>query len=167
MKASLDIQGWGPFAAAFRQAPDIVRQELLAAVTEADQLLEREVKDKTPTATGGSRASIFSREQALESGAIGVVGSAQPHIAYIELGTKPHFPPIEALEDWVRVKLGISDEKKIHDVAFLVARKIAARGTLGVGMFHGTWARQQDAVVAMFERARDRIVARMASAGGA
>lgn len=167
MNASLDIHGWTQLDAAFRQAPEIVRQELLAAVTEADQLLEREVKDKTPTATGGSRASIFSREQALDAGAIGVVGSAQPHIAYVELGTKPHFPPVEALEDWVRVKLGISDEKKIHGVAMAIARKIAVRGTLGVGMFHRTWAQQLPAVVAMFERARDRIVARMAAAGGA
>lgn len=162
MITSLDIQGWQELDAAFRQAPDIVRQELLAAVTEADQLLEREVKDKTPTATGVSRASIFSREQALGDGGIGVVGTSEPHVAYVELGTRPHFPPVEALEDWVRVKLGISDEKKIHGVAYLIARKIAARGTLGVGMFHRTWAQQQPAVVAMFERARNRIVARIA-----
>lgn len=165
MKASMALQGWQEIDVAFRQAPDIVREELLAAVTESDQLLEREVKDLTPTASGVSRASIFSHERALPDGAIGGVATAMPHVAYIELGTKPHFPPVEALEDWVRIKLGISDEKRIHDVAYLIARKIAARGTLGVGMFHRTWARHQDAVARMFERARDRIAARIA--GGA
>lgn len=164
MKAALELQGWAELDAAFRQAPEIVRRELLAAVTEADQLLEREVKDKTPTATGVSRASIFSREQVLESGAIGVVGTTLPHVAYVELGTKPHFPPVQELEDWVRVKLGITDEKKIHGVAYLIARKIAARGTLGVGMFHRTWAQQRPQVERLFAAARERIVARMAAA---
>ena len=164
MLPSLDIQGWQELDAAFRKAPDIVREELLAAVTEADQLLEREVKDLTPTASGVSRASIFSREQVLGEAGIGVVGTSQPHVMYVELGTRPHMPPVEALEDWVRVKLGISDEKKIHGIAYLVARKIAVRGTLGVGMFHRTWARQRDAVVRRFDLARHRIVARIAAA---
>jgi hypothetical protein len=166
MQVSLDIQGWQELDAAFRKAPDIVREELLAALTEADQLLEREVKDKMPTASGLSRASIFSREQVLPDGGIGVVGTSELHVAYVELGTRPHMPPVEALEDWVRMKLGISDEKKIHGVAYLVARKIAMRGTLGVGMFHRTWAQQRPAVVAMFERAHQRIVARIAGAAG-
>lgn len=162
MMVSLDIQGWQELDAAFRMAPNIVREELLAAVTESDQLLEREVKDLTPTASGVSRASIFSREQVFGDSGLGVVGTAQPHVAYVELGTRPHFPRVEALEDWVRVKLGISDEKKIHGVAYLIARKIAARGTLGVGMFHRTWARQRDAVTRRFELARNRIASRIA-----
>lgn len=161
MMVSLDIQGWQELDAAFRRAPDIVREELRAAVTEADQLLEREVKDLTPTASGISRASIFSREQILPDGGIGVVGTSQPHVAYVELGTRPHFPPVEALEDWVRTKLAVP-EKRVHGVAYLIARKIAARGTLGVGMFHRTWARQQGAVARRFALARDRIVLRMA-----
>jgi len=162
MNVPMEIDGWQALDAAWRQAPEMVREELLAAVTEADQLLEREVKDKTPTATGVSRASIFSREQALESGAIGVVGTALPHVAYVELGTKPHFPPVEALEDWVRAKLRISDEKKIHGVALAIARKIAVRGTLGVGMFHRTWAQQQAGVLRIFAAAQIRIAARLA-----
>lgn len=161
MKAGLDLQGWTQLNAALVRSPDIVREEMLAAVTEADQLLEREVKDLTPTATGQSRASIFSREQSLPDGAIGVVGTTQPSVVYVELGTRPHFPPIQALEDWVRVKLGISDEKRIHGVAYLVARKIAARGTLGVGMFHRTISRQRDAVQRIFDRGLARIAARM------
>lgn len=164
MKASLDLQGWAALDADFRRAPDIVREEMLKAVTEADQLLEREVKDLTPTATGMSRAGIFSQEQPLPDGAIGVVGTAQPHMVYVELGTLPHFPPVEPLEDWVRVKLGISDEKEVHSVAYRIARKIAARGTLAVGMFNRTWARQETAVVRIFEAARDRIAARLAGA---
>lgn len=165
MKLSMELQGWQFLDEAFRRAPDLVRKELLAAVTEADMLLEREVKDATPTATGVSRASIFSREQALPDGAIGVVGTSQTHMAYVELGTQPHFPPVQALEDWVRVKLGISDPKKVHGIAYLIARKIARRGTKGKEMFKLTWDRYQPQVEAIFSRATARIAAGLA--GGA
>lgn len=164
MKTSMELQGWDLLDLAFRVAPAMVQEEMLRATTEADMLLEREVKDLTPTATGLSRASIISREQTIESGALGVVGTTLPHVAYVELGTKPHFPPVQAIEDWVRVKFGYSDEKKIAAAALAIARKIAVRGTLGVGMFHRTWARHQPQVVAIYERAVERIAQRLGTA---
>ena len=72
--------------AAFARVPEVAAHELLAAMAEADSLLEREVKDLMPTASGVSRASVFSREQALPGGVIGMVGSAMPQIVYVELG---------------------------------------------------------------------------------
>lgn len=140
----------------------IARSELHVAMVEATALLEREVKDATPTATGLTRGSIGSFITESPDGLLGVVGSAQPHVAYVELGTRPHFPPLEPIQDWVRVKLAISDETDIEAAALAIARKIAARGTLGVGMFHRTWARLEPQVQAIFSRARDRIAARMA-----
>lgn len=167
MKVSLDIQGWQELDAAFRQAPDIVREELLAAVTEADELLEREVKDlmfqSGAIATGKSRASIFSREQVLPDGGIGVVGTAQPHVVYVELGTKPHkvsAAGVQAIEDWVRTKLK-PPEKEVRGVAYVIARKIRQKGTQPVGMFSKTWAAQRPQVERIFAAARDRIVARI------
>lgn len=150
--------------AAFARVPEVAAHELLAAMAEADSLLEREVKDLMPTASGVSRASVFSREQALPGGVIGMVGSAMPQIVYVELGTKPHFPPLAPLEDWVRVKFGFGDDKKVAKVAYLIARKIAQRGTLGVGMFHRTWAKQRPQVEMIFRRATERIVKQMGAA---
>lgn len=48
------------------------------------------------------------------------IGPTQPYGPYVEFGTQPHWPPLDALEDWAR-KHGIP--------AFLVARAIARRGT--------------------------------------
>ena len=45
------------------------------------------------------------------------------YAAYVEFGTRPHFPPVDALRDWAAKKLG--DE----NLAFPVARAIGARGT--------------------------------------
>jgi hypothetical protein len=151
-----------PVTAAFAQAPDIVRAELARAMFEATALLEREVKDATPTATGLTRGSISSFVTEIPNGVLGVVGSAQPHIVYVELGTMPHFPPLAPIQDWVRAKFGYSDEAQIEGAALAIARKIAARGTLGVGMFHRTFARLTPRVETIFVLARDRIAARLA-----
>lgn len=161
MKVATEFE-FGNWAEAFRRAPEIARDELMGAMREADMLLEREVVDATPTATGNSRKSIFSREESLPDGAIGVVATSQPHVAYLELGTRPHFPPVDALEDWVRVKFGYTDEQQIHGAALAIARKIAARGTLGVGMFHRTAARLTPTIRDIFSRAHARFVRRLA-----
>lgn len=161
MIAAIEMTGWNELQAAWSRAPDIVRQELLGAMQESDALLEREVKDLTPTATGLSRNSIFSQEQTFDAGVLGVVGTAQLHVAYVELGTRPHFPPLQPLQDWVHVKLGLP-EKEARGVAYRIARSIAARGTLGVGMFHRAFARNRGQVAGLFERANARIAARLA-----
>lgn len=38
-------------------------------------------------------------------------------------------PPSEKIKEWVRIKLGIKDEKQVKSVAFLITRKIAEKGT--------------------------------------
>ena len=43
-------------------------------------------------------------------------------------GSRPHFPPPDALERWVRLKLGV-DPAEVRGVAFLIARKISQVGT--------------------------------------
>lgn len=163
MGFSLQLDGFEDLGAAFAVAPQLVREEALRAVTEADLLLKREIKDAMPTATRVSRASVFSRETALPEGALGVVGSAQPHLVYVELGSKPHFPPIEALQDWVRVKFGYTSAKEIRQTAFLIGRAIARRGTKPVGMFGNTYARLEPTLIGIFSRARDRIITRLTS----
>ncbi len=39
------------------------------------------------------------------------------------------FPPLEPLRDWVKIKLGETDPKRIRAIAFLIGRKIANQGT--------------------------------------
>ena len=53
-----------------------------------------------------------------------------PYAEPINSGTKPHFVPAKELEGWVRRKINPGSEKKVKQVAFLVARKISKRGTV-------------------------------------
>jgi len=54
-----------------------------------------------------------------------------PHSEFVDQGRKPGRPPPPApIELWVRRKLGISDDDKVREVAFLIARAIGHRGTI-------------------------------------
>lgn len=51
-----------------------------------------------------------------------------PYAQWVEYGTEPHWIPPGVLDDWVRIKLGVKP-KEVHKVAYLIARKIATKGT--------------------------------------
>ena len=53
---------------------------------------------------------------------------------YLENGTKPHFPPVEAIERWITVKhiIPTTNSGKVpttRQLAFLIARGISKNGT--------------------------------------
>lgn len=54
---------------------------------------------------------------------------------FLEQGTKPHFPPLDAIEDWIRVKKIVPRRDQqgnlptVKQLAFLIARKISEDGT--------------------------------------
>ncbi len=78
-----------------------------------------------PTGVTGALA------QSIQPGAVNMgdgfveafVEANMDYASFVEFGTKPHFPPVEALEDWCAKVLG--DAK----LAFVVARAISRRGT--------------------------------------
>jgi hypothetical protein len=151
---------------ALAQFSDVLADELLTAMTEVDLFLQREVMEATPTAYGTLRASIFAEERINGDGILGVVASPLNYVEYVELGTRPHFPPVAPLEDWVRKKLGLTDDAQVAGVALAIARKIAARGTLAVGMFNRTFRYYQPQVEKRFEAALQRAVQRTQSGAG-
>lgn len=60
---------------------------------------------------------------------------------YVEWDTKPHWPPINKIEEWIKIKPVIPDERdgKLpteKQLAFLIARKISEEGTKGSNDLH-------------------------------
>lgn len=168
MEIQIDFSELKKLQAQMAKAPEIVREELLAAVTEADLLLLRGVQERTPTATGLLRSSEHNVETVVEPfGVEGLVGSPLNYAQPVDLGTRPHFPPVAALMDWVKLKLGITDEKEARSVAFLVARKISKEGTKGAEMFGQAFAAMEPQVRQIFDMAQQRIGARLLPGGQA
>ncbi len=156
----MDIQGVAELARLWEAAPDITREELSRTMTEAGLLLKREVKERTPVATGTLRKSITSRQRVLAGNVIGVVGSPLNYAVSVELGTRPHFPPVAPLKDWVKQKLDLPS-KQAGAVAHAIVRTIGMRGTKGTHMFRDAFAANREQIARLFEAARTRIVARL------
>lgn len=87
-----------------------------------------------------------------EEGAYVVSIDLNDYWKYVENDTKPHWPPREAIREWVRIKPLVPrpDSKgrlpSPEQLAFLVSRKIARHGTTGNHAFEKT----QDALLGFY-----------------
>ena len=160
----ITIQGIAELAALWHRAPAIAEEHLRTALEESLMLLQREVVDATPTGAHQLlRKSIVAEPvQKLSGGLLGVVdvrqGSALDYATAVELGTKPHMPPVAPLIDWVKAKLGLRGEEA-EAAAEGIRWKIFHHGTKGAFMFRNTWAKHEATVRARFDSAAAAIVA--------
>lgn len=105
---------------------------LLQAAREEAEIVMSEAKAECQANLGELRSSGVV-EPVRSLGAtiavrMGFGGASAPYALYVHEGTKPHFPPVSALIPWVIRQLKVS-AKDAPGVAYLVARKIAAKGT--------------------------------------
>ncbi len=148
----------------WQRAPELTQIELTRSITEAVFLLEREVIELTPEGIGGSaglRGGIAAVPPSLSldtpGEVIGLVVGSAPHTLPIEMGTRPHFVPIQPLQDWVEYKLGL-EGAEAKSVAFAISRKIAKHGTEGKFMFRDAFRANESQVQEIIAAAVPRIV---------
>ncbi|HSV78903.1 MAG TPA: hypothetical protein VLK85_06810 [Ramlibacter sp.] len=154
---------------ALDEAPAVAERELMAAMTEATMLLEREVKEYIPRgATGLTAASVTSDAFSTPAGVLGVIGSSQASALFVEEGRRPGKGVSklgqEALGAWAKAVLGVSDKEK-KGVAFLIARKIKREGIVAKRPFARALEDCGPEIDRMFESAVGRIGAQLT--GGA
>jgi HK97 gp10 family phage protein len=80
----------------------------------------RNIRNIDAYATGTMYDSI--QVTSSPGGLVFAVGSTAKYAPYVEFGTRPHWPPLDAIREWCRVK-GIPES-----AAFPIARAIARRG---------------------------------------
>lgn len=147
---------------AFAQVDDVAKHELFAATLESSLKIERDVKALTSKgATGLAARSVQTQApQMLPEGVVGLVGSSLNYIVPLELGSKPHFPPLQPLVEWVSTVLQL-DGAEAKSVAFMIARKISKVGTKGQKMFARGFAMNEQAAKARAEQAVANVLTRM------
>ena len=128
MSVKVKITGQKELAAAMKKAGNDARRLAAAAIFQEAERVMAKSKEESPVGTDGVlRASGFVRPPEDNGRKItvelGYGGAAQSYAAAVHEGTRPHFPPVDALKPWARKFLG--DE----DLAFVVARKISRVGT--------------------------------------
>src|SRR3990167_10764904 len=97
--------------------PELIQGPLKDFLQKSGFTIERRAKEKAPVDTGRLRASITTKVKPLEA----EIGSPVVYAPWVEFGTRPHFPPVAALETWAR-RHGFSS-------AYVLARAISKRGT--------------------------------------
>jgi hypothetical protein len=130
---------------------DLRGQPFLDGMREATLLVQTDAQKRAPVDIGRLRASITSEiRQAVSTGnVLGAVGSALGYAAAVELGSKPHWPPIKALEVWAR-RHGVN--------AYAVARAISIRGTKAHRFLQGAFEANEAAIVDKLGSVVGRIV---------
>lgn len=128
--------------------------------------LEGQTAERTPVNMGTLRRSYTSEVSQFIDAVFGKMSSPLTYALPVEMGTKPHFPPMEPLINWVESKLGLYGDEA-ERAARGIQRKIGRFGTPGYGMARFALIDGQTTISAEFADAAERITARLASAGGA
>ncbi|MDY7034552.1 MAG: hypothetical protein SV375_00090 [Thermodesulfobacteriota bacterium] len=131
-----------------KKYPEASRRAREAKIEEALLLLEAAVIKKTPYGAGPIhlRDTIHHKLSVIGNKVAGILGTPIEHGEPVEMGTKPHFPPVEPIQFWVEKKLGY-EGKEAASVAFLIARAISKRGTEGAKMFEEGFEENEGKVI--------------------
>lgn len=107
-------------------------------------LLKRNITDNGNVASGELLASIKT-ELNINGDVYSVILNSREYLKYLEEGTKPHWPPVNAMLTWVKQKKLPTREntgdKKLpteNQLAYLVGRKISRYGTEPRGLIFKT-----------------------------
>lgn len=136
------------------QVLEIVETEVEKLAEKIGLILEREVKDvlkqNEKYATGDAYKSVRSKVTKLTRAYIVKTFLGVNYGVFIHEDTKPHWPPLNKIQKWVRLKglagrystkthkrLGkkMDQHQEDRQIAFLIARKIARKGTKGIKFF--------------------------------
>jgi hypothetical protein len=172
VQVTIDVQSAMAISRAWLRAPAMVMEELETAMGASVVYLQGQVADRSKVrpdglngAASGLLASSFVHDVTSFADAVfGRVSSPLTYALPVELGTRPHFPPMAPLINWVEQKLGLYGEEA-EGAARGIQRKIGHHGSVGRYMARDAVAFGAAEVVQKFADAAERITARLADAG--
>lgn len=142
------LTGTGQLESYFDSLPDALNAALERGLERATELLrsaaagmaQSPLGARVPGGLGEFARSVRGevRRGGRPTGHVFLAPPADQYGIFVEAGSAPHFPPPGALAGWVRRRLGVADEKKVREIAFLIGRKISRRGTEGHHIFERT-----------------------------
>jgi hypothetical protein len=132
--------------------------EMAQAMRDCTLMVQRDAKLLVPVDTGRLRASITPEVRMDGNEVMGVVGSNVKYAPYIETGTRPHWPPMGAIWEWVEHKG--RGRANVHLSVLRVMRAIAKRGTKAYRYLQGAFEKNEGQIKRRIDGAVGRIVRR-------
>lgn len=112
------------------RATDAMRKAYRLHLIRAGLIFQGEVEPRTPFGVTGKLRRGWITE--MESDTSVAVYNSEEYALPVELGRRPGKGiPLEPLRLWTRRVLGITEEKKINSVAYLISRKAKLQGIDG------------------------------------
>jgi hypothetical protein len=133
MKIQATIKGLEELQAKAGRVENAIPRSICNAINNTADDATKQIGDRTPVGVSGELRKSFHPRYATPSNLTAKVGThLAPHYGPdVEFGTRPNRrrPPVAALKDWARRKLGDANK------AWALARAIGRRGTKGQKMF--------------------------------
>lgn len=116
--------------------PEIAELFIKEKLKEAIEVIHDAVQVLTPIGIGPEHLSRNLETRIFQVGRKIRASLSTPvyYGIYVELGTRPHFPPLPKILEWVEIKLGYAGEEA-EDIAWAICKKIGDVGSEGVHMF--------------------------------
>jgi len=122
------VKGYKEFYAKMEQVGrDISGSTMGAAMARATLVVTRSARKNAPVDRGPLRASIVPEVVFREKTVSGIVGSNREYAPYLELGTRPFWPPWQPLYEWALRKLR-GDQQGARALAAGARLAISRRG---------------------------------------
>ena len=128
MEIKIDTKLQGIFLKDPKRAAEIFVDEWRNFLEEASAYTMRRIIIGTPVFQGTLSGSMFREIRGNGVDMFAINATNQIYGNVIETGQPAFFPNPIGLADWVRLKLGIKDQRQISQVTFLIARAISKRG---------------------------------------
>lgn len=140
-------------------AIDLRGAPMVQAMRDSVLLMTRDAKSNAPVNTGQLRASIMPEVAQRGEVVQGVVGSNVVYAPFVELGTKPHWPPRRPIIYWAMRKLRLRGAE-LRAAVRGIQRKIAHHGTKGQKYFEKAFEKNKNAVIRLMCDAIGRIISK-------
>lgn len=132
-----------------------VSQEIRDLAKELLERYKKEIEDTGHKASGNLQNSA-SYKCTFDGKSLEVWFNIPEYWLYLENGTKPHFPPVSAIEDWIIVKRIVPTAingkvPSTKSLAFVIARSISLKGTPPTKLLQKTIDSADDLIEAILD----------------
>jgi len=144
VEISGELEGLDQVLRRFRKAPEVFERYMRGFFNKALPMIERAVKQNFSKVrpggkykinnTGAHMSSVSHEIRGTGARMQGIVGSPLPTMPFVELDTRPHWPPRRPIIYWAMRKLKLKGTE-LRAAVRGVQRKIARHGTKGGHMF--------------------------------
>lgn len=150
---TITVKGLDELEHKLEHADEHLKQELAKAMVVSTFKVKNDIQEKITNKgisnTGELRRSVTVIEASPYKG---IVGVGEKYGAFVEFGTSPHFPPVDAIERWAQTKLGQPG------LGFIIAKKIAREGTEAQPFVEPTYQEDKDFIQQQFEDVIQQVV---------